>query len=776
MADFKASISLDARNKISGTMRSLKGDLRGLRDSLQGLGRTTGLRDVARSFGDLRRNANLTRAAIGPLVSSIRSLNRLVISAGLIGSVYALGRAFTESVSSLDAISKASRKLNISPDKLRAFSHVAQLTGLSLDQVKGGLESAAISFAQIEKGTGRAVTQLGKFSPELLKALKGAKNAPEAVEMTLQAMNQAIERGDNETASVIAQAFFRDESWYSVGEMSAEQIAAGMKDALRLLGSLDPKDLLNVEGFADAVSDLQATAVGARDAITAKVAPQLTDLVKQLTEYLAPANRAALFKDLEGVGETFKSASGYVRAIREDMGVIAGYIRESTSAVRSWFGGTPRLPSTSTARPSQSDLPPNVDQYRDAPLAPGLMNDNLPKRAIGGPLAAGQTAIVGERGPELFRPNSAGHVYTASQTQAMLRQQGGGSGLGSAMRELTAQFRPLTEAVIDLRKVLTGEDVGTGTGTAAAGYSGAGRRGVGGAAAAQGKAFKGLFHPTSLLGGGTPLGPLPGGGSWKGGDPNGAAEVKGYLMQKHGFTNAQASGIVGNLIQESNLNPRAVGDGGTSFGIAQWHRDRAVRAKNWAASQGRNWNDRATQLDYMVHEMKTAERSAYNALLRSNTVEEATAAMIGFERPRGWSARNPAGGHGWRNRLNNAQRVSQMPTPNASPAYPGKLIGFEPTRQFARNLRPNMNRKSFEPAMRDRGAYAAAAVPTSEVKIGKGEIKVKLELPQGMTAGGVSVRQPENIVANVGVDRTGSFKPPSGLKTGTRSDLRQPRV
>src|SRR5260363_90445 len=38
-----------------------------------------------------------------------------------------------------------------------------------------------------------------------------------------------------------------------------------------------------------------------------------------------------------------------------------------------------------------------------------------------------------------------------------------------------------------------------------------------------------------------------------------------------GWTHKQAAGIVANLKIESGLNPKAVGDGGKAYGIAQWH-------------------------------------------------------------------------------------------------------------------------------------------------------------------------------------------------------------
>jgi len=44
--------------------------------------------------------------------------------------------------------------------------------------------------------------------------------------------------------------------------------------------------------------------------------------------------------------------------------------------------------------------------------------------------------------------------------------------------------------------------------------------------------------------------------------------ITNFLMSK-GLTKAQAAGIKGNLLAESNFDPQALGDNGTSYGIAQ---------------------------------------------------------------------------------------------------------------------------------------------------------------------------------------------------------------
>lgn len=59
-------------------------------------------------------------------------------------------------------------------------------------------------------------------------------------------------------------------------------------------------------------------------------------------------------------------------------------------------------------------------------------------RAGGGPVLAGQTYLVGEKGPELVTMTGDGHVSTAAETASM-RSRGGGSS-GSGMVELTVNL------------------------------------------------------------------------------------------------------------------------------------------------------------------------------------------------------------------------------------------------------------------------------------------------------------------------------------------------
>lgn len=138
-----------------------------------------------------------------------------------------------------------------------------------------------------------------------------------------------------------------------------------------------------------------------------------------------------------------------------------------------------------------------------------------------------------------------------------------------------------------------------------------------------------------------------------------------YLQDKYKLKPHHAAGVVGNLIQESSMNTGALNpgdgrDGTDSIGIAQWNGSRARALRNFAGDKIGNLD---TQLDFMMEEMVNGpERSAYDRLIASEDVHGATAAMIGYERPQGWSAKNPTAGHGWDNRLR----------------YAGGLLGMSP--------------------------------------------------------------------------------------------------
>lgn len=115
-------------------------------------------------------------------------------------------------------------------------------------------------------------------------------------------------------------------------------------------------------------------------------------------------------------------------------------------------------------------------------------------------------------------------------------------------------------------------------------------------------------------------------------------------FQSQGLTREQAAGLVGNLQHESSLRTDVIGDKNlkeTAFGIGQWRADRRVGLEKYAKSIGKSPTDYQTQLEYVMKELKTTEKGAYNRLKNAKTPEEAALIVSKYyERPNAQKAGN----------------------------------------------------------------------------------------------------------------------------------------
>ena len=138
--------------------------------------------------------------------------------------------------------------------------------------------------------------------------------------------------------------------------------------------------------------------------------------------------------------------------------------------------------------------------------------------------------------------------------------------------------------------------------------------------------------------------------------------IYNYLSKK-GFNDAAISGILANIQHESGFNPTAVGDGGTSYGICQWHLGRRERMKDYCRQNNLDVDSVEGQVDYLVWELQNHYPSVYEKIKSvPNTAQGAYDAAyewtVHFEIPQN----KEAAGH---NRGNTAQS-SYWPTYSSS--------------------------------------------------------------------------------------------------------------
>lgn len=121
-----------------------------------------------------------------------------------------------------------------------------------------------------------------------------------------------------------------------------------------------------------------------------------------------------------------------------------------------------------------------------------------------------------------------------------------------------------------------------------------------------------------------------------GGGPSQSDKAAYYTSEliRRGVPPAVASGVVMNGIDESGLNPAAVGDNGNAGGIFQWNGPRFRGLQAYARDQGKDWKDEQVQLDYFMLENQGSQKDAWNKVVNSQTPQEAAVNFLNhWERP-----------------------------------------------------------------------------------------------------------------------------------------------
>ena len=139
-----------------------------------------------------------------------------------------------------------------------------------------------------------------------------------------------------------------------------------------------------------------------------------------------------------------------------------------------------------------------------------------------------------------------------------------------------------------------------------------------------------------------------------------AARVGLDYYEAQGLTPIQAAAIIGGFTVESNLNPYAVGDKNLkdhAYGVGQWRAARWANLQNLAKLKGKSPYDLLMQLEFALWELAHHEVTAGHQLFAAKTIEDAVDAMIGYERPSGWTFKNPRHAHTWKQRLDAAKAL-----------------------------------------------------------------------------------------------------------------------
>lgn len=98
------------------------------------------------------------------------------------------------------------------------------------------------------------------------------------------------------------------------------------------------------------------------------------------------------------------------------------------------------------------------------------------------------------------------------------------------------------------------------------------------------------------------------------------AEKVWSFFENNGFNEKGIAGIMGNLQQESGLDPTAVNSSNGAFGIAQWMGGRKTNLDNFAKEKGTANTDLGTQLEFLLKELQGGEATTKQILDRNGGI------------------------------------------------------------------------------------------------------------------------------------------------------------
>ncbi len=91
-------------------------------------------------------------------------------------------------------------------------------------------------------------------------------------------------------------------------------------------------------------------------------------------------------------------------------------------------------------------------------------------------------------------------------------------------------------------------------------------------------------------------------------------EIYSFLCDDLELNHAAACGVIANMKYESGCLPASVGDGGSSYGLCQWHNERYAALRNYCVGNGYDSNTISGQMKFLANELQNGYSSVLDYL------------------------------------------------------------------------------------------------------------------------------------------------------------------
>ena len=193
-------------------------------------------------------------------------------AAGTVAGAAIIAGVVNSSRKSIDVLAKKSDQLGIATEKLAAFQHLGELTGVSTQSMNSSLERMSKRLGEAAQGMGAARPQLERLN---LSATELVKLAPDE---QYKALAEAVKglSTQSEKAAAVAALFGREGlALLNTIEAGAEGFAAAESDVAAFGTAISRVDAAKVEEANDSFERVQEALKGVATQLTVQLAPMM---------------------------------------------------------------------------------------------------------------------------------------------------------------------------------------------------------------------------------------------------------------------------------------------------------------------------------------------------------------------------------------------------------------------------------------------------------------------------------------------------------------------
>ncbi len=283
---------------------------------------TRPIRDFRKALGELRDKSGLDDViggfkGVGSAVMGVLGMLAMVggLVAGAVVGLFSL-------VDGFDALGDKAEAAGVSVDFLAQMRFAAEKSGASADQLDASLQTLSVSLGMVRAGGGKMTAFLKEVSPALLKQLKNAKDNEAAFNLLAGAM---VKITDPAKRAAFAQKTLGDASLAPLLFKGAKGIKALREEYFKSAGSMEAAAKAAGE-TDDALKTLKASTDGVKAALVQGLAPALTIVVGQLSEWFT-SHREDIKQWALDVGEKLPGAvDAVVKAVKGALDDVGDFV------------------------------------------------------------------------------------------------------------------------------------------------------------------------------------------------------------------------------------------------------------------------------------------------------------------------------------------------------------------------------------------------------------------------------------------------------------------